>query len=83
MQRGDSEPLCSAVLELNETAEQWPAGSFTPGCPAAVTYGSFVRLPAVMPPGGWGKLSTMQRYTYMNDAVAAEVHAQTSPLSKL
>ena len=27
--------------------------------------------------------STVQRYTYMNDEVAAQVHAQTSPLSKL
>jgi site-specific recombinase XerD len=39
-------------------------------------------LPAVMRLGGWRKLSTVQRYTYMNDAVAAEVHARTSPLAK-
>lgn len=38
-------------------------------------------LPAVMRLGGWRKLSTVQRYTYMNDAVAAEVHAKTSPLA--
>ncbi|UCC68797.1 MAG: tyrosine-type recombinase/integrase, partial [Armatimonadota bacterium] len=36
-------------------------------------------LPAVMRLGGWRKLSTVQRYTYMNDAVAAEVHSRTSP----
>ncbi len=29
-------------------------------------------LRAVMRLGGWRKLSTVQRYTYMNDAVAAE-----------
>jgi len=40
-------------------------------------------LPAVMRLGGWRKLSTVQRYTYMNDEVAAQVHAQTSPLSRL
>jgi site-specific recombinase XerD len=39
-------------------------------------------LPAVMRLGGWRKLSTVQRYTYMNDAVAAEVHAKTSPLAR-
>ena len=39
-------------------------------------------LPAVMRLGGWRKLSTVQRYTYMNDAVAAEVHARTSPLAR-
>jgi len=39
-------------------------------------------LPAVMRLGGWRKLSTVQRYTYMNDAVAAEVHSRTSPLAK-
>jgi integrase/recombinase XerD len=39
-------------------------------------------LPAVMRLGGWRKLTTVQRYTYMNDAVAAEVHARTSPLAK-
>jgi site-specific recombinase XerD len=40
-------------------------------------------LPAVMRLGGWRKLSTVQRYTYMNDAVAAEVHSRTSPLAKV
>ena len=40
-------------------------------------------LPAVMRLGGWRKLTTVQRYTYMNDEVAAEVHAKTSPLAKL
>ena len=40
-------------------------------------------LPAVMRLGGWRKLSTVQRYTYMNDAVAAEVHSRTSPLAGL
>jgi len=40
-------------------------------------------LPAVMRLGGWRKLSTVQRYTYMNDAVAAEVHAKTSPLAAM
>jgi site-specific recombinase XerD len=40
-------------------------------------------LPAVMRLGGWRKLTTVQRYTYMNDAVAAEVHAKTSPLANL
>jgi site-specific recombinase XerD len=39
-------------------------------------------LPAVMRLGGWRKLSTVQRYTYMNDAVAAEVHRRTSPLAR-
>jgi len=39
-------------------------------------------LPAVMRLGGWRKLSTVQRYTYMNDAVAAEVHSRTSPLAR-
>jgi len=38
-------------------------------------------LPAVMRLGGWRKLTTVQRYTYMNDAVAAEVHSRTSPLA--
>jgi site-specific recombinase XerD len=38
-------------------------------------------LPAVMRLGGWRKLSTVQRNTYMNDAVAAEVHSRTSPLA--
>jgi site-specific recombinase XerD len=38
-------------------------------------------LPAVMRLGGWRKLSTVQRYTYMNGAVAAEVHSRTSPLA--
>jgi hypothetical protein len=37
-------------------------------------------LPAVMRLGGWRTLNTVQRYTYMNDEVAAQVHAQTSPL---
>jgi len=40
-------------------------------------------LPAVMRLGGWRKLSTVQRYTYMNDAVAAEVHSRTSPLAAM
>jgi len=40
-------------------------------------------LPAVMRLGGWRKLTTVQRYTYMNDAVAAEVHARTSPLARV
>jgi site-specific recombinase XerD len=40
-------------------------------------------LPAVMRLGGWKRLATVQRYTYMNDEVAGQVHAQTSPLSKL
>ncbi len=40
-------------------------------------------LPAVMRLGGWRKLSTVQRYTYMNDAVAAEVHSRTSPLARM
>jgi site-specific recombinase XerD len=40
-------------------------------------------MPAVMRLGGWKKLSTVQRYTYMNDEVAARVHAQTSPLPNL
>jgi site-specific recombinase XerD len=40
-------------------------------------------LPAVMRLGGWRKLSTVQRYTYMNDAVAAEVHSKTSPLARM
>jgi hypothetical protein len=31
---------------------------------------------------GWRKLSSVQRYTYMNDAVAAEVHSRTSPLAR-
>ena len=39
-------------------------------------------LPAVMRLGGWRKLATVQRHTYMNDAVAAEVHAKTSPLAR-
>ncbi len=39
-------------------------------------------LPAVMRLGGWRKLTTVQRYTYMNDAVAAEVHGRTSPLAR-
>ncbi len=30
--------------------------------------------------GGWRKLSTVQRYTYMNDAGAVEAHSRTSPL---
>jgi integrase/recombinase XerD len=38
-------------------------------------------LPTVMRLGGWRKLSTVQRYTYMNDSVAAEVHSRTSPLA--
>jgi len=38
-------------------------------------------LPAVMRLGRWRKLSTVQRYTYMNDAVAAEVHSRKSPLA--
>ncbi|HUU55126.1 MAG TPA: tyrosine-type recombinase/integrase [Armatimonadota bacterium] len=40
-------------------------------------------LPAVMRLGGWRKLSTVQRYTYINDAVAVEVHSRTSPLVAL
>jgi integrase len=40
-------------------------------------------LPAVMRLGGWRKLSTVQRCTYMNDAVAAEVHRRTSPLAEV
>ena len=40
-------------------------------------------LPAVMRLGGWRKLTTVQRYTYMNDAVAAEVHSRTSPLARV
>ena len=40
-------------------------------------------LPAVMRLGGWRKLTTVQRYTYMNDAVAAEVHSRTSPLATM
>jgi len=40
-------------------------------------------LPAVMRLGGWRKLTTVQRYTYMNDAVAAQVHAKTSPLAAM
>jgi site-specific recombinase XerD len=40
-------------------------------------------LPAVMRLGGWRKLTTVQRYTYMNDAVAAEVHSRTSPLAAM
>jgi len=39
-------------------------------------------LPAVMRLGGWRKLATVQRYTYINDDVAAEVHAETGPLSR-
>ena len=40
-------------------------------------------LPAVMRLGGWRKLTTVQRYTYMNDTVAAQVHAKTSPLAAM
>ena len=40
-------------------------------------------LPAVMRLGGWRKLSRVQRYTYMKDAVAAEVHSRTSPLARM
>ena len=40
-------------------------------------------LPAVMTLGGWKRLATVQRYTYMNDEAAAEVHSRTSPLAKV
>jgi hypothetical protein len=40
-------------------------------------------MPAVVRLAGWRELSTVQRHTYMNDEVAAEVHAQAGPLSKL
>jgi len=35
-------------------------------------------LPAVMRLGGWRRLQTVQRYTYMNDQVAAEVHVSVA-----
>jgi hypothetical protein len=42
-------------------------------------------LPALREEGrlAGGRHSTVRRYTYMNDAVAAEVHARTSPLARL
>ncbi len=46
---------------------------------AAQSLAKSAGIPAVMRLGEWRKVSTLQRYSYVNDAVAVELHGRTSP----